>query len=284
MRFKKLVSLFLWIAPLYGQNEEPPQVGNFSLPTSQQPSILLSFGQLMIGKGVTQLYCFDQAIFGTDNHSNTIDPGIIMGIRDDLTIYFYLPISTGNYEGSLHSAGVMDLAAMVEYAFYNTSNSKFYDQATVLTGIFFPTGSATKNPPTGNGSPSYFLGTTFGRYAPYWDLFFSPGFLFTSYKSGIKYGNTLFYNVGGERYMKSPPGWIFALLLEFDGYYYWKDSMNGTRQPNSGGNIVWMMPSFWASSLRTIWQFGIGYPVIQHWKGDQPNDYLSIAFNFTLTL
>ena len=71
----------------------PPAEVNFSLPVSQQPAPLVSFGELLIGKGVVQLYLFADAFIGKNNYLTDVFPFVLWGIRDDLAFSFFAPFS-----------------------------------------------------------------------------------------------------------------------------------------------------------------------------------------------
>ncbi|HHF7353869.1 TPA: hypothetical protein ACPSKZ_003786, partial [Legionella anisa] len=54
--------------------------------------------------------------------------------------------------------------------------------------------------------------------------------------------------------------------------------INGIIDPNSGSNVVYIMPSLWASTKKLIFQFGVGLPITQQLNGNQEkNTYLLVA-------
>ena len=46
------------------EEEAPPKIGNFKLPTSQQPAALFGFGGNIIDKGEIQTFLFADGFFG----------------------------------------------------------------------------------------------------------------------------------------------------------------------------------------------------------------------------
>lgn len=285
---RKILSLFLLIPSLiYAQkSEEEAQLaplGNFSLPPSQQPGPLVSFGENIVKKGVTQLYLFADAFIGKNSYAIDLVPGILYGITDKFSFFFNVPFAPRDKDGRDHSSGIEDIFAQFEYAFYEESDSHSVTQATIVANVTLPTGSSRKNPPTGFGSTSFFLGTTFNRTFIDWFFFTSPGALLTTEKHKTQFGNQLLYQLGLGRYIPSPTGWIFAWMAEFTGQYSWKNKIKGRTDPDSGGNVIYVTPSIWISSKKIILQFGAGYPVVQNLFGHQSKKFLSLDFNFGYT-
>ena len=168
----------------------------------------------------------------------------------------------------------------LEYAFYNKNTSQYEEQATLVANVSFPTGSATKKPPTGFGSSSVFLGSTFNRAYVNWYAFTSPGVTLTTSHKGQRVGNEYLYQAGiGRNICTINSEWIFAWLIEADGRYIEKTRFKGRTDPNSGGNLIVVTPSLWISSEQITLQFGVGLPVAQHLFGDQTKDKYLLASN-----
>lgn len=275
-----LLALFLVPYLISADEVGPLTLGNFALPISQQPAPLVGFGENIIDKGKVQLFLFADAFLGKDSRITDIIPGVLYGITNNFSFFFNAPLSPGNKNRDEHSSGLEDIFAQFEYAFYTGNNSNSVNQATVVANVAFPTGSSSKDPPTGFGSSSFFIGTTFNHTQVDWFFFTSPGAVLTTTKDGTKFGDQLLYQFGFGRNIPSPSGWIFAWMLEFDGQYSWKNKIKGRTDPDSGGNTIYMTPSLWFSSKRIILQFGAGYPMVQHLFGNQPKKFISIDFNF----
>ncbi len=92
----KLIAPLLLLSALYAaeekpKKEEPPKCGNFSLPVSQQPGPLVSFGENIINKGDLQLFLLADGFYGKTSYLNDIYPGILWGIRDNLSLFLNFP-------------------------------------------------------------------------------------------------------------------------------------------------------------------------------------------------
>jgi hypothetical protein len=284
--------IFLFTSTVFGKGEDshsddgPPSIGNFILPSSQIPGPLLSFGQNIIDKNETIIYLSADDFQGADRHSIDAIPSILYGITDRLSIYLVTPIAVNYKLKQNSSSGLEDAFLQLEYAFYSEKNHDFTDQATIVTNMTFPTGSATKQPNTGVGSPSFFIGGTFNRDYINWFEFISDGaILTTTGDDNIKFGNQFLYQAGiGRNIFNIDTKWIFAWLLEADGTYAQKNKINGLADPNSGGNTIFLTPSLWVSSKTLSFQLGFGLPVVQHLFGNQlKNNYLvalSLGWSF----
>lgn len=284
-----LIALLSLQSLLFGKEEETVEtlpIGNFSVPTATQISPLLGFGQLLVGENI-----FFPQITGTYSrgHSssfNVIAPSVTYGVRDDLALFFLAPFDIRSRDGSSHSSGIRDVLLQAEYGFYFSSGSDYTCQSTVVANVQFPTGSSSKSPPTGAGSFSYFLGTTYAYTSFNWFAFVSPGANLTTRRHGTKFGNSFLYQCGFARYIKqlSPQGWVFDLMLEFEGAYTVKDRIHGKTNPDSGGNVIFATPSLWLSSNRVIIQWGIGFPILQKLNGHQDKIRYSIDYNLGIAV
>jgi hypothetical protein len=282
VRFK--IPLFLLPCLLLAKTSDSPSaLGNFALPTSQQPGPLVSFGENIIEKNQVQLLLFADAFIGSKNYLTDVIPAILYGITDELSFFFNVPFSPGNRDKTNYSSGLEDIFAQLEYIFCTRKTYNSVTQATLVASISFPTGSNSKNPPTGFGSNTFFFGTTFNYTNTHWLFFTSPGALLTTSKQSTKFGNQFLYQFGFGRNIPSPSGWILAWIVELDGLYTCKNRIKGTTDPNSGGTIIDITPSIWISSKNIILQFGIGTPIYQHLFGHQPKTFISFDFNFGVT-
>jgi hypothetical protein len=266
------------------ESSEPPKVGNFALPTSQQPAALFGFGGNIIDKGEIQLYFFADEFIGNKKMTIDLIPGILFGITNEWSVFFNLPFTPIIKNGHNKSNGLEDFFIQFEYAFYNKKTLTHVDQATLIGNITFPTGSTKKNPSTGFGSPSLFLGGAYYRTMVDWFMFTAQGAVFTSTDNKTKIGEQFLYQFGLGRNIPSPQGWIYAWMIEIDGEYNKRNRIDGIFDKNSGGNVVYVTPSLWISSKKILVQFGISLPIIQNLSGDQRKfDYalnLNIAWSF----
>jgi len=264
----------------YGANDEPPKMGNFAIPLgSQQPGPLVSFGQHIIDKNQLVLSLSADKFGGVGKQFVDVIPSFWYGITDDTSITVNVPIATNYKQDGAHSAGFQDVLVSVEHAFYSKKTASFSEQGSIVTGMSFPTGSLQKNPPTGLGSPGFFLGATYDRTYVDWFMFTSHGALLTTAQDNTKLGNSFFYQFGlGRNIAFSPDNWMLAWMVEATGQYSTRDTFDGVSDPDSGGNTVYVTPSLWASTKKWTFQLGVGLPVTQNLYGNQTrNKYLVIG-------
>lgn len=265
--------------------EEPPALYNFALSASQQPGPFISFGQNIIDKGQLQLFLGIAESRGEQNHSWETSSSLLYGLTDTMSLSVGLPYSLTEVDGENHSAGIEDLPIQFEYAFYTANTSSYSDTFTLVTNITLPTGSDNKDPATGFGSPSFFIGTTLNRSYPKWFEFSSFGTIQTTPSHPTTYGNEYLYQFGvGHNFYSHPSSLIIAGLMELNGSYTEKDRNEGVVDPNSGGNVVFVTPSIWISTPKLIVQVGAGQAVLQKLNGTQnKNGYvLSAIFGWIL--
>lgn len=293
MAFGQNISQFMFLgalftfSQLYGEEnkeEKPLRIGNFSLPLSQQPAALFGFGGNIIEKEEVQLYFFADDFEGKEKTIIDLIPSVLYGITDNWSIYFNFPFTPLLRDDGHKSRGLEDFFVQLEYAFNNKSTAKYEDQATILANITFPTGSSKKNPPTGFGAPSLFIGATYYRTWVDWIVFTAPGAVLTASNRGTKFGDEFLYQFGVGRNIPSPKGWIYAWMFEVDGQYNKKNRIDGTIDNNSGGNVIYVTPSLWVSTKEMLCQFGVSIPVSQNLFGHQHKfDYsliLNVAWSF----
>lgn len=137
---------------------EPPKIGNFALPSSQQPAALVGFGGNIIDAGEVQVYFFADDFEGHSKRTIDLMPGVLFGITDTCSIFFNFPYTPAIQDGRGHTSGPEDFYVQGEYTFYNKKTAFYSDEATFVANVTVPIGSALRKPPTGFGSPSFFIG------------------------------------------------------------------------------------------------------------------------------
>lgn len=265
------------------KKEAPPRIGNFALPPSQQPTGLFAFGGNIVVKGKIQVFLFADAFFGKKRIVSDVIPSILFGITNDFSVLFNFPFTPEMRDDNDISKGLEDFYVQFEYAFYSKTTSTYEEQATLVANITTPTGSINKNPITGYGSPSFFIGATYYRTWVDWFAFTCQGAILTTTNHRTKLGDQFLYQWGVGRNIPSPKGRIYAWMVELDGQYYKKNRINGALDSNSGGNVFYITPSLWYSSKTVELQFGVSLPLTQNPFGKQHKFDYALNFNFAWT-
>ncbi|MBS0624493.1 MAG: hypothetical protein JSS32_00395 [Verrucomicrobia bacterium] len=247
---------------------------------------LVSFGQLLIEEDVLLPQLTGFSSITHHGYQNIAAPNAIYGIRDNLSVYFAVPVNIRSKTYSSRSSGFNDLILQLEYGYVNWAERDSSLQATLVGNIQFPTGSSSKNPPNGAGWFSYFAGTTLSYMTYDWYAFVSPGANLTISHQGTKFGNSYLYQFGLARYIEflSPRGWIFDLMIEIDGTFMERNEVDGAADPDSGGNVILATPSIWLSSDNWFFQWGISVPIFQNLNGTQDSLEYSVDYNLGVAI
>jgi len=219
--------------------------GNFSLPNATQPSPLISFGQLLIGKGAFFPQLSPSYTRGPESYTSLLSFEPVYGILDEFSIALFVPFTPISKSNHHHFSGFQDITVQCEYGFYTKNTNTYNTQATIVANAQIPTGV-----PAGTNSFAGFLGATYAYLSPYWYAFVSPGV-----NLGKSPNTSYLYQCGISRYIPSlsPPSWICNLMVEFDGTY-----------TPSSGNLFLATPSINFASNLWLLQFGVSFPLTQH--------------------
>lgn len=287
LRYATIILLLHSYEMLYcAKADEAEKIGNFLLPTSQMPGPLYGFGQNIVDQYDFQIFFYLYQRGGKKVNFTEFIPGLLYGIRNDLSLFMGLPITPLYKVDDNRSRGVEDLFIELEYTAYSKILPTSATQATLIGDIILPTGSSKKNPPTGYGSTSFFLAATLSYTAQYWLAWIQGGAQLTTKHHGTKFGNQFLYQSGLEGVIATPQSkWLIAWMVEFFGTYEQKTTICNLKDNNTGGNTFYIGPSLWASSDKWIIQLGIAYPPAQHLFGEQPKinyfieSYIAYKFN-----
>ncbi|MGE3954887.1 MAG: hypothetical protein AB7F31_06875 [Parachlamydiales bacterium] len=277
--------LLLAIIPLIADEVEQLPYGNFAVPASQQPAPLVSFGQLILGKDVLQVLFDGNHFWGPHTGLTEFAPGLLYGISDRMSAIVFAPFLAENRQFDQSGAGMEDVLVELEYAYYSHNTETYTNGATVVGMITFPSGTPFKEPPTGFGAPSLFIGGTFSHMDRRQYLFFCPGALFPLDSEGTRFGKQFLYEFGYQHVIYARSGQLlFAGMVELDGVYSGRNRIRSVTNPNSGGNVIWLTPSLWLSTKRWIVQGGLSFPLLEHLNGNQPKYDVGLYFAVSLTL
>lgn len=252
------------------------KVGNLAFRSSQQPVPLVAFGQNLIGENQVVMQLFADAMKGEHQYFIDIAPVLIYGFLDNFSIFISTPYAVRFRQDGFHSSGPQDFIIQLEGAPYTQEHYTYYDQMTIVANVTIPSGSSTKNPPTGAGANSFFLGLTYSTLGINWLYFSSYGGIFFTSSHRTQFGNQFLYQAGVGRRIFSNADWLLDWIIEMDGTYTERNKIQGVIDSNSGGNVIAITPSlFLASKKSLVVQAGIGFPVVQQLFGQQDkNDYL----------
>lgn len=263
------------------EEHEHLPIGNFALPSSQQPSSLYGFGQYVLDKGDTLLGIAPSFRIGHNTNFNVFIPYLIYGIRDDTVVVFSLPIAMELRDGCFTSSGLVDSVLEFEYLAYNERTETSSWEVSLVGSLILPFGNWRKFPSTGFGSPGFFAGIITRYLSTEWYWYVSAGGLFTTAHNKTRAGNSFLYQTGfGKNVGYETDKWLCTVMLEMNGLYLQKDKFCGCLSHETGGNLIALGPTVWFSTQRFIFQTGILPVVYQHWNGNQRKITMFVDLNF----
>lgn len=247
------------------------KIGNFAVSGTMQPVPFLGFGENIIDRCDTLGCLFANWTVGKNEHFADIVPYILYGVSDDFSILLGFPTALHYKQEDCHSSGSSDLLLQFEYAYYINQKEKWTNELTIVASIILPTGNECKTPPTGLGSPNFFLGLTASHLSIEWYFYASGGAFFaTPYNNNTKVGNRFLYECGlGKNIAYSEDNWMFMWMVELAGVYAQKSKIRGMINNDSGSNRILLGPSLWFSTQRIIIQGGIAPVILHHRSGEQ---------------
>ena len=255
------------------------KIGNFALPLSQQPAPLFSFGQNLVDKGDFLVFGIFEQLKGPQLNFITAVPSILYGLTDKMSLFIEVPVAAKFMYQGTRSSGLEDVVVQLEQILYVQETPISVNEITIVGHISLPTGSLKKNPPTGFGGPTFFLGFTLSRTKTDWYYFGGLGGLITTFHKGTKFGNGFFYQGGvGRNIAYKTDKWLLNWLVEIDGVYRQRDTVCNAIECNSGGNIITVGPSIFFGTQRFEMDGGIAAVVDQHLFGSQSKSHFAAEF------
>lgn len=227
--------------------------------------------------------------------------GISYGIADDITVHARIPyvyrndIQESEPPDEVHdhgdAKGIGDAAIHVHQRFIKIDNPNF--EASLLAGLKIPTGKTSDKdiegrkfeaefqPGSGSWDPS--LGVAVTKRADALSL--DANLLYTLVTEGTQdtdLGDFFNYNVA-LCYQTIQKPVLLDLIIEANGIWRQKEEVDGKKDENSGGNIVFISPGIRCTVKdRLAAYLSLGLPVLQDLNGKQ-ND-VSYRFLFGMSL
>lgn len=267
-------------------SEEPPPIGNFSLPRSQRPGSFYSFGSNIIGPGQLVARTLPNLFKSTGSYSIGSGATLLYGTSAKSSLLFSVPITPYTTNRTSHHAGLSDVGLQGEYAIYERASSKDSELGALLAGFTVPSGASALS----YGTFSYFFGGTYSHSWIDWIFFAAPGILQFGGNPKSRLGTRCYYELGVGRNISSQSGeYIFTGFLEVNGQY---DKKNASPKPVthqsggsilSDGNLLFVSPSLYFSTQKWVLELGVSWPITQFWLGTQNevNYFVGSAIAYT---
>ena len=268
----------------------PLHIGNFSLPSSQQPGAFYSFGSNIIKKGQCQIAFTPDIFKSTGERYIEYSTNILYGTTEKSSLLLIIPseLEYKNKNNNLHYYGFGDITLQGEYAFYDQASYIDTKQIAGIFGITVPSGAQK----IGYQRAAYFIGSTINYVAQEWLSYLSPGVLLFAGSEKIRPGTQWYVDLGVGKNITSKANQHIALaLLEINAQYNaTSPSDKFTPRTKQSGNVVtdgylfYLSPSLFYSTPSMIYQVGFSVPIVQHWANTSNVVDYYVACNLTWTL
>ena len=204
---------------------------------------------------------------------------IIYGLRENLSLTGRIPFILEKKEDGATSSGLGDISLRGKFRFFKKDYLGAQNKAALIGGIKFPTGDEDKKPPVGTGSFDYLAGLTAGHESLKWYYFGTLRYWFNN-KDGIKEKGDLFlYDIsfGLRPVLREYYEHDLVTLLEFSGEHRNRDKVDNLQDDDTGGDILYLGPTFLWSYRNWMIKGGVQLPIYQDLNGEQKKeDFRSI--------
>lgn len=244
----------------------------------------------------------DREIHNVDSLLHTY-LGISFGVSDSMTLHARIPyvyrnnIVESEPPDEIHrhgdAKGYGDTTIHLHHRIVKSADMGF--DSSLLLGLKMPTGKTSDKddggetfeaefqPGSGSWDPSIGIAATkrFGRLAVDGNILYT---LVTKGTQKTDLGDLFSYNLAlSYRALTKPVSW--DLVLEANGLLIQKQEVDGEKDGNSGGNIIFLSPGTRLTFLDRLTAFlSVGLPVVQDLNGTQNEVDYRLAFGLTLAL
>ncbi|ALP53719.1 hypothetical protein Tel_11545 [Candidatus Tenderia electrophaga] len=205
---------------------------------------------------------------------------LVYGVTGDWAAGVELPYASKE-EGPESSSGPADIKLFTKYRFWREDSLGLQESAAVLLAVNMDNGDETQSPPLGNGATDYLAGLTYGYEGLEWYRWASARYLRPGENdAGLQMSDKWQVDfVGGWR--PTPPEYRrpdTVWLLELNGEFAEKATLNGNTLANSGGSEWFLSPGiFWTYRNFAI-KAGVQIPIASDLNGTQDeSDYRASA-------
>ncbi len=202
------------------------------------------------------------------------------GLTEDWAVVMTVP-QEQKVEEIRTASGIGDATLKTKYRFYRKDYPEGrQDQLALMGAIKFPTGDYEAEPALGSGSKDYLLGLTGGRESRTLYFFADLRCRFNGENpKKKKQGNAWLYgaSLGFRPWLSEYWEPDLVLLVEIFGKQQTKTILDGQELKNTGGQTIFLGPSFLWSYKNMMVTGGMGVPVRQDLNGNQENKQYRFA-------
>ncbi len=202
----------------------------------------------------------------------------------------FINIDLQTNAGNSSSSGIGDLRFFLKYLLYQFDRKNETFRIASKAGIKLPTGDETEMPSLGSGSTDYFFSTVFGWIKKRIGIYLEGIFNLNTSHRQVDFGNTVAYNLAlGYRLVpavyETYPQPQLNGFLEINGTGTAKNKVNGERDENSGGNIIFLSPGVqFVGGRRWLVETSFQYPIVNAPDGIQLSEDWTISLGIRVLI
>jgi hypothetical protein len=237
----------------------------------RQVGPLFCYGQNILDKGQIRLRDRLFYIKNRDNSFTYISNQAFYALSDDWTSWIDFPVKLKN-NGFGNTKRLIATRLETEYAYHHRVTPEKRVLVTVFGNCIIPTeytdDDNNLNPYNGTGSVSFYLATTASLLTYDWYAYGSAGIQLNVPYHKNRFGQLFRYEwIVGHSLPTS--SWNTYIMLEFSGVHLQKNRICGIKDVNSGGDVIYLGPSFVTRSDHFYVWTGIQGAVLSNLNGNQ---------------
>ncbi len=188
------------------------------------------------------------------------------------------------------SFGIGDAKLFAKYLLYQHDRKLETFRIAAKAGVKLPSGDENASPALGSGSTDYFFSTVAGWIKNRIGIYLEGIYNVNTSHGGVNFGNNFSYNLAfGYRLLpavyETYPEPQLNGFLEINGNTQAKSKMNGERNENTGGTIIFLSPGLqYVGGRRWLVESSLQLPVVNEPNGQQLATDWTISFGTRILL
>ena len=254
-----------------------PITFNTALPVSQEEFIFRELA--MVGKASD-----NGGGLGREMTVVTVNSVIAYGVTPDLALFGIVPVTFRELvtpAGIRQADGIGDARLVARYTIYKKDGVGKTTRVAPFLGVKLPTGDNARTdglgrlPPglqPGTGSWDFFGGVIATYASVDWNLDFQAGYQVNTRAGAFERGDVVRadasfqYRLLPRTLSRDDKGYFYG-VLEANLVHGGKMRVNGTRDPNTGGTTLHLVPGIQYAARRWVAEAAVQLPVIQNLNG-----------------
>ena len=254
-----------------------PITFNTALPVSQEEFIFRELA--MVGKASD-----NGGGLGREMTVVTVNSVIAYGVTPDLALFGIVPVTFRELEtpaGIRQADGIGDARLVARYTIYKKDGVGKTTRVAPFLGVKLPTGDNARTdglgrlPPglqPGTGSWDFFGGVIATYASVDWNFDFQTSYQVNTRAGAFERGDmvradaSFQYRLLPRTLSRDDQGYFYG-VLEANLVHGGKMRVNGTRDPNTGGTTLYLVPGVQYAARRWVAEAAVQLPVIQNLNG-----------------